>query len=130
MRTLPLFDLKHLGEIVCTRGLISFLLSVFSQRSYIDTKGWDVFRTLPPEASTRSEAVNSKWYFFTIKLLKVVMILLSFGIVLAGCVAGKISLLMMTSQIRPMKTVPFCNVEIDRSKNYVAEISDSERVSL
>ena len=42
-----------------------------SQRSYIDTKGWDVFRTLPPEAATRSEATNSKLYFFSIKLLKV-----------------------------------------------------------
>ena len=52
--------------------LTFFVLSIFcSQRSYIDTKGWDVFRTLPPEAATRSEATNSKLYFFSIKLLKV-----------------------------------------------------------
>ena len=49
-----------------------YVTSIFcSQRSYIDTKGWDVFRTLPPEAATRSEATNSKLYFFSIKLLKV-----------------------------------------------------------
>ena len=47
------------------------VIFICSQRSYIDTKGWDVFRTLPPEAATRSEATNSKLYFFSIKLLKV-----------------------------------------------------------
>lgn len=56
------------------------------------------------------------------------MITLSFAIVLVGCVTGKITMLLMTSQIRPMKTVPFCNVEIDRSRNYMAEISESEQV--
>ena len=98
-----------------------------SQRSYLETKGWDVFRTLPPEAGTRSEATNSKVYFVLIKILKVFVYFLSFAVVLAGCVIGKGSLLFMTSQVRPHKTIPFCNQEIDRSHNYIAEISASEQ---
>ena len=100
---------------------------VCSQRSYIDTKGWDVFRVLPPEAQTRSEATNSKLYFFSIKLLKIVVILLSFVCVLFGTVGAKVAMFLMTSQIRPHKTTAFCNVEIDRSRTYIAEIAGAEQ---
>ena len=43
---------------------------VFSQRSYMETKGWDVFRSLPPETDSSSEAVD-KWLGTTVKILKV-----------------------------------------------------------
>ena len=74
------FSLPDIASHYVTMQLIKFVfkpltfscyLFFCSQRSYIDTKGWDVFRTLPPEAATRSEATNSKLYFFSIKLLKV-----------------------------------------------------------
>ena len=43
---------------------------IFSQRSYMETKGWDVFRSLPPETDSSSEAVD-KWLGTTVKILKV-----------------------------------------------------------
>ena len=33
---------------------------IFSQRSYMETKGWDVFRSLPPETDSSSENIQ-KW---------------------------------------------------------------------
>lgn len=61
-------------------------------------------------------------------MLKVFVYFLSFAVVLAGCVIGKGSLFFMTSQIKPRKTIPFCNKEIDRSRSYIAEIPESEQV--
>ena len=36
----------------------------------METKGWDVFRSLPPETDSSSEAVD-KWLGTTVKILKV-----------------------------------------------------------
>ena len=55
------------------------------------------------------------------------MILLSFACVLFGTVGAKVAMFLMTSQIRPHKTTAFCNVEIDRSRTYIAEIAGAEQ---
>jgi len=44
----------------------------FSQRSYVETKGWDVFRTLPPEQDSGSEAMNQRCLAMTVRVLKVI----------------------------------------------------------
>ena len=56
------------------------------------------------------------------------VILLSFTCVLFGTVGAKVAMFLMTSQIRPHKTTAFCNVEIDRSRTYIAEIAGAEQV--
>ena len=40
---------------------------------------------------------------------------------------AKVAMFLMTSQIRPHKTTAFCNVEIDRSRTYIAEIAGAEQ---
>ena len=55
------------------------------------------------------------------------VILLSFACVLFGTVGAKVAMFLMTSQIRPHKTTAFCNVEIDRSRTYIAEIAGAEQ---
>ena len=59
--------------------------------------------------------------------LQIVVILLSFVCVLFGTVGAKVAMFLMTSQIRPHKTTAFCNVEIDRSRTYIAEIAGAEQ---
>ena len=43
-----------------------------STRSYMETKGWDVFRVLPPEQDSSSEAMNKKCMAITVRVLKVI----------------------------------------------------------
>ncbi|TRY61889.1 hypothetical protein TCAL_08870 [Tigriopus californicus] len=100
-----------------------------SQRSYMETKGWDVFRNLPPEQDSGSEAIDARCLGIIIRILKVVAYILSFIIVLGGCVIGKGTLFFMTSQIRPRKTILHCNRELERDKQYSAEISSAEQVA-
>ena len=79
-----------------------------SQRSAIDTKGWDVFRILPPEDTTGSLA-NQKMVEFTVKIFKVVAYLLTFVVVLSAGVISKGSVLFMTSQLKPGRTTAYCS---------------------
>lgn len=78
-----------------------------SQRSYMETKGWDVFRSLPPEQDSSSEAVD-KWLGTTVKVLKVVAYILTFCVVLVCGVVTKGITLFMTSQIKPDRSVKYC----------------------
>merc|ERR1719203_132531 len=94
-----------------------------SQRSYMETKGWDVFRVLPPETDSSSEAMNKRCMSITVRILKVIAYVVSFCVVLGGCAISKSTLLFMTSQIKPRKHVLHCNKDLERDKQYVAEIS-------
>ena len=38
----------------------------------METKGWDVFRVLPPEQDSSSEAMNKKCMAITVRVLKVI----------------------------------------------------------
>lgn len=78
-----------------------------SQRSAIDTKGWDVFRNLPPEDVSGSLA-NQKVVEATVKIFKVVAYLLTFVIVLSAGVISKGTVLFMTSQIKPGRSTEYC----------------------
>lgn len=55
---------------------------------------------------------------------------MSFAIVLGGSVISKGTVLFMTSQIRPHKTIMYCNKDLERDKQYQAEISTPEQVNL
>jgi len=99
-----------------------------SQRSYMETKGWDVFRELPPEADSSSENVQ-KWLGNTVKFLKVFAYLFTFAVVLVCGVVTKGTTLFMASQIKPDRTIEYCNHDLERGKNYAAKISVQERVA-
>jgi len=100
-----------------------------SQRSFVETKGWDVFRTLPPEQDSGSEAMNQRCLAITVRVLKVITYIVSFAIVLGGSVISKGTVLFMTSQIRPHKTIMYCNKDLERDKQYQAEISTPEQIA-
>jgi chitin synthase len=72
-----------------------------------------VFRVLPPEAESVSTA-NQQFLETTIKVIKVIVYLLTFIIVLTSGVIAKGSILFMTSQLRPDKNIPYCNVDIGK----------------
>ena len=95
----------------------------------METKGWDVFRTLPPEQDSGSEAVNKKWLNIIIKCLKVFAYIFTFAVVIGGCVISKGTFFFMTSQIRPRKHIITCNRDLERDKTYEAEISTPEQVA-
>ena len=61
----------------------------FSQRSYMETKGWDVFRVLPPETDSSSEQLQ-KWLIHAVKILKVLAYLFTFCMVLVCGVVTKV----------------------------------------
>ena len=48
---------------------------------------------------------------------------------LGGAVISKTTILFMTSQIRPHKKILHCNKDLERDKQYVAEISSPEQVA-
>ena len=91
-------------------------------------KGWDVFRSLPPEQDSGSEAINQKCLGIIIRILKIFTYVLCFVMILAGCVISKGTLFFMTSQIRPQKTTLYCNVELERDRQYQTKNSETEQV--
>ena len=88
----------------------------------METKGWDVFRTIPPEQESGSEAFDTKYIGYTVKFLKVLAYIVCFLVVLGGSVISKATVLFMTSQIRPQKSILHCNLDLERDKSYQAEI--------
>jgi len=99
-----------------------------SQRSYMETKGWDVFRVLPPETDSSSEAVD-KWLGTTVKILKVLAYIFTFCVVLVCGVVTKGTTLFMTSQIKMDREIEYCPNDIERGKQFRAKISTTERVA-
>ena len=57
----------------------------------METKGWDVFRVLPPETDSSSEQLQ-KWLIHAVKILKVLAYLFTFCMVLVCGVVTKVSL--------------------------------------
>ena len=94
----------------------------------METKGWDVFRSLPPETDSSSENIQ-KWLSTSVKVLKVFAYLFTFCMVLVCGVVTKITTLFMTSQIKLDRETEYCNHALERGKDYVARISTQERVA-
>ncbi|XP_037076307.1 chitin synthase chs-2-like [Pollicipes pollicipes] len=89
---------------------------------------WNIFRTEPIEEASGS-AVEHPIYKASIKILKVVVHLLSFGIVLTGCVVAKGTTLFMTAQLKPGKTLIYCDRNIGLGRSWRVEIPEVERVA-
>jgi chitin synthase len=98
-----------------------------------DIKGWDVFVDNPPP--DEDDTLDSKWYQFSIKFLKVCAYFVTFAIVLGCSLVSKSLVLFMSSLIKPNRTgIPVCNQGIaglDRDKRYetIFQLHDPERVA-
>ncbi|RWS27637.1 chitin synthase 1-like protein, partial [Leptotrombidium deliense] len=96
-------------------------------------KGWDVF--VVSQNADEDETLNSKWVERVLKLMKLCAYLVTFGVVLCSAILSKITILLMTSIIKPNRTeVSVCNYGIpglERDKKYSAvfNITDPERVA-
>ncbi|XP_054284217.1 chitin synthase chs-2-like isoform X1 [Macrosteles quadrilineatus] len=99
-----------------------------STRTVQETKGWDVFRDLPPKSDSGSME-SQVCLEFTVKILKVIAYLVTFVIVLGCGVIAKGSVFFMTSQLRPDRVVPYCNKDLGRDKQFVVNLPPEERVA-
>nr|ADR73029.1 chitin synthase [Laodelphax striatellus] len=99
-----------------------------STRTVSETKGWDVFRDLPPKQDSGSME-SQVCLEFTVKILKVIAYLVTFVIVLCSGVIAKGTIFFMTSQLRPDRVLPYCNKDLGRDKQFVVNLPPEERVA-
>ncbi|XP_063977240.1 chitin synthase chs-2 isoform X2 [Diachasmimorpha longicaudata] len=98
-----------------------------SQRTVVETKGWDVFRDPPPKIDSGSMA-NQKCLDATVQITKVVVYLVVFVIVLGCGVLAKGTVLFMTSQLRPGRVMVHCNRQLGRDRQFVVSLPEEERI--
>ena len=107
--------------------------TVDNDNSSQSLRGWDVFVVSPPP--DEDETLNSKWFEYVLKFLKLLAYLFSFAVILTSAVLSKGSILLMTSLIKPNRTgISVCNQGVpglDRDKRYEAifNTTDPERVA-
>ncbi|KAK9304728.1 hypothetical protein QLX08_003947 [Tetragonisca angustula] len=99
-----------------------------SQRTVVETKGWDVFRNPPPKIDSGSMA-NQRCLEVTVQITKMIVYLLVFVIVLGSGVVAKGTILFMTSQLRANRTVVYCNRKLGRDKQWMATLPEEERIA-
>ncbi|XP_076393436.1 hyaluronan synthase-like protein kkv isoform X3 [Megachile rotundata] len=99
-----------------------------SQRTVVETKGWDVFRNPPPKIDSGSMA-NQRCFEMTVQVTKVVVYLLVFVIVLGSGVVAKGTILFMTSQLKADRKIVHCNKDLGLDKEYVSVLSEEERIA-
>jgi len=99
-----------------------------SRRSMPEMKKWDVFRVIPPDNDSGS-AANQRCTDITIKVVKVIVYIITFGIVLTAGVVAKGTVLFMTSQLKQRKTLEYCNKRIGLDKTWRVELPDVEKVA-
>ncbi|XP_066588924.1 chitin synthase chs-2 isoform X1 [Prorops nasuta] len=100
-----------------------------SQRTLVETKGWDVFRNPPPKVDSGS-MTNQRCLEVTVQITKVLVYILVFVIVLGSSVIAKGTILFMTSQLRTDRMIPYCNKQLDRSRQFVvASLPEEERIA-
>ncbi|XP_024224435.1 chitin synthase chs-2 isoform X2 [Bombus vosnesenskii] len=99
-----------------------------SQRTVVETKGWDVFRNPPPKIDSGSMA-NQRCLEMTVQITKVIVYLLVFVIVLGSGVVAKGTILFMTSQLRANRTIAYCNKKLGRDRQWTVTLPEEERIA-
>ncbi|EEB10859.1 chitin synthase, putative [Pediculus humanus corporis] len=92
------------------------------------TRGWDVFRNPPPKIDSGSMA-NQRCLDMTMQVLKVIAYLFTFIIVLVSGVVAKGTFLLMTSQLREDRVIPYCNKKLGRDMQFVVSLPEVERTA-
>nr|XP_031829269.1 chitin synthase chs-2 isoform X3 [Nomia melanderi] len=99
-----------------------------SQRTVVETKGWDVFRNPPPKIDSGSMA-NQRCLEATVQITKVIVYLFVFVIVLGSGAVAKGTILFMTSQLRSDRAIGYCNRQLGRDKQFVVSLPEEERIA-
>lgn len=86
---------------------------IYSQRTVVETKAWDVFRDPPPKIDSGSMA-NQRCAEVTVQITKVIVYLLVFVIVLGSGVIAKGTILFMTSQLKAGREIVYCNIQLGK----------------
>ncbi|KAF0297192.1 Chitin synthase chs-2 [Amphibalanus amphitrite] len=89
---------------------------------------WNIFRMVPIEEESGS-AVEHPFYEASIKVLKVVVYFLTFGIVLGGCMVAKGTMLFMTAQLKMDKKLSYCDKNSGLGRSWSVEIPEIEKVA-
>ncbi|KAL0119832.1 hypothetical protein PUN28_007929 [Cardiocondyla obscurior] len=101
-----------------------------SQRTIVETKGWDVFRNPPMKIDSNSGSMaNQKCLERMVQIIKVIVYLLVFVIVLGSGVVAKGTILFMTSQLRKDRKIFYCNRQLDRENQYIVTLPEEERIA-
>ncbi|XP_011267852.1 chitin synthase chs-2 isoform X1 [Camponotus floridanus] len=101
-----------------------------SQRTIVETKGWDVFRNPPLKLDSISGSMaNQKCLERMVQVIKVLVYLLVFIIVLGSGVVAKGTILFMTSQLQRDRKIFYCNKQLDRENQYTATLPEVERIA-
>ncbi|XP_071565855.1 chitin synthase chs-2 [Temnothorax nylanderi] len=101
-----------------------------SQRTIVETKGWDVFRNPPMKSDSNSGSMaNQKCLERMVQVIKVFVYLLVFVIVLGSGVVAKGTILFMTSQLRQDRKILYCNRQLDRENQYLVTLPEEERIA-
>ncbi|XP_076251773.1 chitin synthase chs-2-like [Rhynchophorus ferrugineus] len=99
-----------------------------TERQGEEVKPWDSFKVLHRKAETGSLA-ESKWIDNGVKVLKTFTIGVVSLIVLCSAVTSKLTLFLMTSQIKKNITRPYCNLVLDNTRSYNFIVPDVERTT-
>ncbi|XP_012283627.1 uncharacterized protein LOC105701456 isoform X1 [Orussus abietinus] len=99
-----------------------------SQRTVLETKGWDVFRD-PPQKIDSGSMANQKCLEATVQITKVLVYFFVFIIVLGSGVIAKGTVLFMTSQLKAGRTMVYCNRQLGRDKQFVVQLPEEERIA-
>ncbi|XP_018343297.1 PREDICTED: uncharacterized protein LOC108749229 isoform X1 [Trachymyrmex septentrionalis] len=101
-----------------------------SQRTIVETKGWDVFRNPPMKTDSNSGSMaNQKCLERMVQVIKVIVYLFVFVIVLGSGVIAKGTILFMTSQLRQDRKMLYCNRQLDRENQYIVTLPEEERIA-
>ncbi|CAH2066866.1 unnamed protein product, partial [Iphiclides podalirius] len=98
------------------------------QRTAQETKGWNLFREIPVKKESGSMA-STEWIDTSMKILKVLAYILTFGAVLGSAVIAKGTLLFITSQLKKGRYVFHCNKALALDKQFLTVLPLEERVT-
>lgn len=99
-----------------------------TQRQGEDVKPWDSFKILHRKAEVGSMA-ESKWIDNGIIAFKIFTIVAVFLVVLCSAVTSKVTMFLMTSQIKKNITRPYCSRVLDSSRQYEFTVPAVERTT-
>lgn len=98
------------------------------ERQGEEVKPWDSFKIIHRKPEVGS-TVESAFIDNGVKVLKVVTIIFVFLVVLGTAVVSKLSLFLMTSQIKKNVTRAYCNEALDPSRQYIFSMPEVERTT-
>lgn len=82
----------------------------FPRMKVQDTQLWDSFQDPPKKAKTGSNAEAAAKFESIVKVFKVIVAIIVFIVILGSTIISKMTILFMTTHIKPDKTVQYCDI--------------------